>query len=115
MQNNKEIRDCSIGIRLTPSIKRILLEDGLPISKLVEAGIVHFLKLSIEDKISFLANNIFKETDLKTLPRLDKNFESYLNAYLDENGLVSLYKLNLDEKIKIITYDCPHAQKEDDQ
>jgi len=102
-KSKKEIRDCSIGVRLTPSLKRILIDDGLPISNIVESGIIYFLKLSTEDKVRFLANNTFEKVNPNDFQRLEKSFDAYLNKYLEELQLENLYGLTLDQKIDIVS------------
>lgn len=68
----------TISARVNESIVEILSEKDMPTSQIVEAGIVHFLKLSDEDKIAFVAENSAEVTNKEDLKISNKVWSDLL-------------------------------------
>lgn len=71
----------TISARVNESIIDILSEQDLPTSQIVEAGIIHFLKLNEEEKIAFIAENSAEVTDEKDLVSMLRTWPDVLREY----------------------------------
>ncbi|AIF54157.1 hypothetical protein [Pelosinus sp. UFO1] len=71
----------TISARVNESITDILSEQDLPTSQIVEAGIIHFLKLKEEEKIAFIAENSAEVTNEKDLVVMQKVWPDILRDY----------------------------------
>lgn len=70
-----------------------------PITKVIEAGMIYFLKLTNEERLNYLINNSPKNVSVSDLKETDVEFEEYLKGILREKGLPEavITKLKLEE------------------
>ncbi len=97
MWNMKLETKKTISARVNESITDILSEQDLPISQIVEAGIIHFLKLTEEEKIAFIAENCAEVTDEKDLVVMKKVWPDVLRDYIGTTrfkDLIEIVKLS---------------------
>lgn len=78
--------------------------DYLPITSVVEAGMIYFLKLSQEERVKFIATNSAKNVKISELNVEKETFCDYLENILLKKGITQtvLDKLSLDDKIQTV-------------
>lgn len=79
--------------RLTSiNINNVLMNEfkqlGIPLSIVVEASLIYFLKLNVDKKILFLDNNSIKKTDIKEI-RNQKKLKKEINKSIVALGICS--------------------------
>ena len=57
----------TISARVDEEILETFTKQGLPLSQVIEAGIIYFLKLKEDERISFIAENSAEATEKKDL------------------------------------------------
>jgi len=79
-QKNEEKQ--TVSARVNSHIVEMYKSSGIPLSLVIENSLVNFLKLSEEEKIRFLSENMPGEITTEKLKPLSKNWKELLADYL---------------------------------
>lgn len=93
MSNEKSIADnkekSSVGARVNKQIVDIYKAKEIPVSLVIEASMIHFLKLSDEEKITFLSDNLPENTNADEFEVPSKKWGDILEDYLNRFNVPS--------------------------
>lgn len=77
----------TISVRANEHIINELKQNEIPLSTVVEASIISFLKMGELERIRFLAENIPENVEVSSLKKLDGKWTDILKKYTNNMGL----------------------------
>ena len=83
----------TISARVDEEIMDVFTKQGLPVSQVVEAGIIYFLKLKEQQRISFIAENSVEVTDEKEIVISETQWTDFLQQQLGTTRAKHLVEL----------------------
>lgn len=77
----------TVSVRANEHIINELKQNEIPLSSVVEASIINFLKMGELDRIRFIAENIPENVEVSSLKKLEGNWVDILRKYTNNMGL----------------------------
>lgn len=57
-------------------------KSGIPISTVIEAGLIHFLKLENDEKVKFISRNVPETVEISDFKPIKKSWHKFVADYL---------------------------------
>lgn len=102
MEHNNEaiylsdIKDkTTVSARVNSYVVDMYKESEIPISMVIESGLIYFMKLDDEDKIKFLSQNLTDNVKVTELKKPEKPWKESLRENLEELLIPSTLTLKL--------------------
>lgn len=77
----------TVSVRANEYIINELKQNEVPLSSVVEASIINFLKMGELDRIRFIAENIPENVEVSSLKKLEGKWTDILRKYTNNMGL----------------------------